>query len=427
MTDKFTAAMAAQYGMADDYDAVIRGDLEPVRADGSNLRRSPTELPLTADPFGTPASIAAERESVRFAKQRGRKPRGQPMMDHNHSVVVQNRLFTPLFDRAVIVPAHNEEATIEQTITEIHAHLPEAVVVVVCNACEDSTYTLAREKLSALADTCTYVLLHEPRRGKARALRAGMSAVNARAYAWIDADLTYPFSSLESMFYMVEEKGIDMVCGDRITGGGYAAQNTRQGHSLGNQMVARMLRSLFPSETRLKDPLTGLRVMNSSVVDGYALTCTGFEVEVDISAFCLDHGMMVTETPIDYYSRPTGSVSKLNTWKDGWRVGKNMVKLCRHYRPMQFFSILAGTFFLLGLMAGVPPVMDYINSQYVYRVPLAILATGLELVAFILFCCGLVLDSMADTSKRNIERDFARSKRLGGRIHQPAAATEPQP
>lgn len=420
--NRFTAAMASELGLLEDVEAFKRGDLEPVRADGSNLRRSPLDMPQTADPFGTPASIAAEQAAVKSRRDADRRPRGQPQMDVNQSVVVQNRLLAPLFDRAVVIPAHNEEATIEQTIALVHDAQPNAVVVVVCNACDDDTYPRAKAALMLLQATCTYVVLHEPRRGKARALRAGMSAVNAKAYAWIDADLTYPFSSLESMFYMVEEKNVDMVCGDRISGGGYDAQNTRSGHAFGNRMVRRMLRSLFPSETRLKDPMTGLRVMNSAVADSYALTCTGFEVEVDISAFCLDHQMMVSETPIDYFERPTGSVSKLNTWRDGWRVTANMVKMCRHYRPLQFFSILAGVFALMGLMAGVPPVIDYIRSDYVYRVPLAILATGLELIAFILFCCGLVLDSMSDTAKRHIEREFARAKRLSGRIHQPFAS-----
>lgn len=318
---------------------------------------------------------------------------------------------TVIVDRAIIIPAHNEERTIVSVIRTLHTAQPHSVLVVVCNACSDDTYPLARDTLRSLPETTGYVLLREDRPGKTMALRAGMASVNARAYAWIDADETYPASALEALFYMVEAQLCDMACGDRISSGAYDDQNVRKGHSFGNRLVRGMLSWCFRSSQPLRDPMTGLRVMNAAMAEAYAMTCSGFEVEIDISAFALNHRMRVVETAIDYFERPAGSQSKLNTWQDGSHIVLNMVRMMRIYRPLAYFGIIGMAFLAAGLLAGVAPIADFVQTGQVIHLPRAVLATGCILLAFIQLMCGLVLDALSDGQRREVERNFSHAKR----------------
>lgn len=309
--------------------------------------------------------------------------------------------------RAILVPAYNEAQTIAGTLRDLARHQPSAFIVVIDNASRDETSAIAERVLRE--ERLQGVVIHEPRKGKANALRAGMSRVDARTYAWIDADETYPASELEAMFVAVEQGDADMVCGDRLSHGKYAAENKRAFHGFGNDLVRRLITGMFGRE--VADPMTGLRVMSCAVAHAYPLLPQGFEVEVDLTAFALDNRLQLIETPVDYRDRPAGSVSKLNTFRDGLRVLMRLANLYRHYRPMAFFSAAALTIAMVSLILGSVPVTEFFRTGYIAHIPTSILASGIGVIAVIVFMAGLVLDSVSLRSRQQIEQAFASIRR----------------
>lgn len=309
--------------------------------------------------------------------------------------------------RAILVPAYNEALTIAGTLRDLAEHQPSAFIVVIDNASKDDTSAIAAAALAEYG--LQGLVLHEPRKGKANALRAGMSRVDARVYAWIDADQTYPAAALEAMFRQVELGEADMVCGDRLSRGRYAAENKRPFHGLGNDLVRNLIGGMFGRE--VADPMTGLRVMSCAVAHAYPLLPQGFEVEVDLTAFALDNRLQLIETPIDYRDRPAGSFSKLSTFRDGFRVLVRLANLYRHYRPMAFYGAAALTLAVVSLVFGSVPVTEFIRTGYIAHLPTSILAAGIGVIAVVILVSGLVLDSVALRSRQQIEQAFAAIRR----------------
>lgn len=309
--------------------------------------------------------------------------------------------------RVVVVPAYNEAQTVAGTLRDLARHQPDAYVVVVDNASTDGTADIAERVLRE--EGMRGVVLREPRKGKANALRAAMSRVDARVYAWIDADQTYPASALEAMFRLVEDGDADMVCGDRQAGGRYARENKRPLHGFGNRLVRRLIGVMFGRE--VADPMTGLRVMSCAVAHSYPLLPQGFEVEVDLTAFALDNRLQLVEIPVAYRDRPAGSASKLNTLRDGARVLMRLANLYRHYRPMAFYGGLAILLSVLSVLLGAVPVTEFLRTGYIAHVPTAILASGIGVIAVVVLVAGLVLDSVALRSRQQIEQAFAAMRR----------------
>lgn len=309
--------------------------------------------------------------------------------------------------RAIIVPAYNEEATLAATLHELAVHQPHALLVIVDNASTDATFEVAQR--AVIEHRLQAVVLREPRKGKANALRAGMAAVDALSYAWIDADLTYPADTLETMFALVERGEADMVCGDRLSSGAYASENKRAFHNLGNALVTHLIGTMFGQG--IADPMTGLRVMSRAVVDAYPMLPQGFEIEVDLTSFALDSRFRVVELPIAYRDRPAGSVSKLNTFRDGFRVVTRVLNLFRHYRPLQFYLWAASGVAAMSATLGAVPVIEFLRTGQILHLPTAILASGVGIIAFVLLVAGLVLDSVALRSRQQIEQSFAAVRR----------------
>jgi hypothetical protein len=173
---------------------------------------------------------------------------------------------------------------------------------------------------------------------------------------------------------------------------------------LGNKLVRHLVNRLF--ESSLIDIMSGYRVFNRKFVKLYPILVEGFEIETDMSMYALDKRFKIVEIPVEYKDRPNGSFSKLNTFSDGWRVINTIFNILRYYRPLYFFGYLSLILASLGLMAGAPVILDYLLYKYINHVPLAILATGLEISAFLFFSIGLVLDSLAHQERLNFERQL---------------------
>jgi hypothetical protein len=189
------------------------------------------------------------------------------------------------------------------------------------------------------------------------------------------------------------ENGYDMVIGDRISNGSYQKVINRRFHEFGNSLVLRLVNKFF--DGNLSDILSGYRGFSKRFVTSYPMLVSGFEIETDITLFALYHRLKVCEIPIGYNARPDGSFSKLNTISDGAKVVFTFFQIIRYYRPLYWFSSVGLLFALLGLIAAYPVINEWIATRYISHIPLAILATGFELVAFIFFCIGLILDSIS--------------------------------
>ena len=303
---------------------------------------------------------------------------------------------------AIILPAHNEEFTIEGTIRSFHKHLPEAEIWVVNNNSTDSTAKIAHEIQKVLGYKGG--VLNELRLGKSNAVRRAFYEIKSDIYILTDADMTYPAERMRDLLEPVLVGNADMVVGDRHSAGHYAAENKRFLHGFGNRLVRDLINFLF--RTNLLDIMSGYRVLSAHFVRNYPILVEGFELETDMTLYALDKRFRIIEIPVEYRDRPEGSRSKLNTIRDGSKVIFTIVKILRYYRPLLFFGSLAFLFGFSGFLAGIPVLKDWINKHYIYHIPLAILASGLEISAMLAIAIGLILDSINHQEKCLFEREM---------------------
>ena len=299
---------------------------------------------------------------------------------------------------AIILPAHNEELTIRETIEDFHKYCPTGTIVVVNNNSQDQTETIAKATLERLK--CGF-LLRERRQGKGFAVRSGLKAIKADIYVLADADTTYKAKDLEKLLQPILLDDADMVVGDRFALNHYQKENTRMFHNLGNKLVITLINLLF--KAKLHDIMSGYRVFSRNFIQSFPLMSVGFELETEMTLHALDSRMRVQEVPITYVNRPAGSFSKLHTFHDGTKVLSLIVMIFKDYRPFLFFSSLSCVFFLLALYAGSPVILEYVQTKYIAHIPLAILATGLVLLAVNSFTAGIILETLVRFHRKEWE------------------------
>lgn len=302
---------------------------------------------------------------------------------------------------AVILPCYNEEITIAKVVREFKEALPSSEVYVFDNNSTDKT---AEHATQAGA-----IVVKSPRQGKGNVVRHMFDEVKADIYIMCDGDDTYPVNAVHDLIRLLDSGRADMVVGLR---GSYSKASFRRFHTFGNRLVAVLISKLF--NTKLKDILSGYRIFSRDFVESVSLTSTGFEIETELTLQTLSRGLSIKELPINYGERPEGSSSKLNTFSDGYRILKSILILFKDYKPLIFFSGLS--LLLLGgtILAGILPVMDYVRHQYVYHVPLAVLAAGLGSLSAITLSVGLILDTICKYHKETAE-SFRRILRQNNR------------
>ena len=291
---------------------------------------------------------------------------------------------------AVIIPAYNEELTIREVILGFHRAAPEADIVVINNNSRDATLEIAEKTFRE--NSISGKVMTESRQGKAYAVRKAFQETEASVYVMVDADLTYSAGELDKLIRPVAEGQADMIVGDRLSGGTYSKQNKRAFHGFGNHLVRDMINGIF--RAKLKDIMSGYRVFSRKFVKNFPILSEGFEIETEMTLHALDKRFQIVEIPTPYVDRPAGSESKLNTFKDGFRVIRTIIGIFKNYRPMVFFGILALLCLGLSMLAGIPPVLEYLQYHYVYKVPSAVLAMGLAILAILLGAVGLILDTV---------------------------------
>lgn len=299
---------------------------------------------------------------------------------------------------AILIPCYNEEQTIGAVIDEFQSELPDAAIYVYDNNSKDKTSEVARAH-GAIVRT-------ETRQGKGFVLRSMFRDIDADCYVVVDGDLTYPATFVHELIEPVIQGNANMVIGDRLSNGTYTDENKRAFHDLGNNLVKNTINFLYKSD--VKDIMTGYRAFDPLFVKTMPVMSPGFEIETEMTIHALDKRLNVKEVPIDYQDRPEGSESKLNTYSDGFKVLRKIFTLFKEYKPLSFFTIWSVLFLVLGLAAGVPVIVEFVQTQFVEKVPSAILAVGLILLSVLSLICGLILDTVASSQKKQYEVELNR-------------------
>ena len=294
-------------------------------------------------------------------------------------------------DIAILLPAWNEALTVRETICGFHEALPQARIYIIDNNSTDATGDIARATLAEHG--IAGAVLYEKRQGKGNAVRRAFLEVDADVYLMADADCTYPPSQAWALIEPVLAGRADMVVGDRHSGGDYRRENTRPLHNFGNNLVQWLVNAVSGSD--FVDIMSGYRAMSRAFVRSYPLLVEGFQIETDLSLFAAQSRFRVAEVPVRYVDRPEGSFSKLNTLRDGMRVLLTIFRIVRFYKPLFFFAACSMVLALLGLALGMPVIWEYMEHKYIYKVPTAILASALEILAMVLLSVGLNLDALA--------------------------------
>ncbi|MDV9191817.1 glycosyltransferase family 2 protein [Streptomyces sp. SR27] len=281
---------------------------------------------------------------------------------------------------ACVVPCYNEEAAIGKVVRDLRAALPEAVIYVYDNASTDNTIA---EALKAGA-----IVRQEPRKGKGNVIRRAFADVEADALLIIDGDDTYDATRAREMVDLLFEGPYDHIVGARreITDTAY-----RAGHAVGNKMLTGAVRSLFGND--VSDMLSGYRVFSRRFIKSFPALSREFETETEMTVHALSLRLPTAELEVDFKDRPAGSVSKLRTYRDGWRILKLILGLARRQRPSLFHSTIAGLLALVSLAMGVPVIAEFLESGTVPRFPTAILAASVMIIAVLVLLVGYILES----------------------------------
>jgi len=301
---------------------------------------------------------------------------------------------------AVLIPCHNEAATIFEVVRDFRASLPPAVVYVYDNASTDSTALLASEA-GAIVHT-------EPLLGKGNVVRRMFADIEADIYVMVDGDGTYDAAHAPILVEHLVQGGLDMVNCARQAAGGNAY---RPGHRLGNRVLSGLVARVFGR--RLTDMLSGYRVMSRRFVKSFPALSTGFEIETELTVHALELRVPLAEIGAPYFSRASGSASKLNTVSDGMRILAVILHLVKEERPMQFFASIFAVLAATSIGLAIPVVVRFLETGLVYRLPTAVLATGLMIVAFLSLTCGLILDTVT-RGRRELKRLLYLAARQSG-------------
>lgn len=290
----------------------------------------------------------------------------------------------------MLIPCYNEAVTVAKVVADVRHALPAARIVVCDNNSTDDTANIARE---AGAQVVT-----ESRQGKGNVLRTLFRNIDADCYIIIDGDDTYPVDQLPQMANMVLNEGVDMVIGDRISTS-YLQVNKRRYHNSGNLFLRFLINKMFNSS--VPDILSGLRALSPTFVKNFPILSHGFEIETEMTIYALDNNFALRSIPVAYNNRPEGSTSKLNTFSDGFKVIKKAFSLFIHFKPLLFFSILAGVLFLAGAIGMIPVFVEYFATGLVPRFPTLIVCCFVILLSLLLLVCGLILE-VANTRHKQL-------------------------
>ena len=252
---------------------------------------------------------------------------------------------------AVLIPCYNEAKTIKKVVEDFKKELPEATIYVYDNNSKDGTDKIAKEAGA--------IVKYETRQGKGNVIRTMFREIDAEVYVMVDGDNTYPAESAREMVNAVLDEGVDMVIGDRLSST-YFQENKRPFHNIGNVTVRALINRIYKSDIR--DVMTGLRAFSYKFVKTFPVLSKGFEIETEMTIHAVDKNYHLVEIPVDYKDRPEGSVSKLNTYKDGFKVLKTIATTFLTIIPILIgiSRIYLGVHYLTDIIAGILLAIIYL-------------------------------------------------------------------
>ncbi len=300
---------------------------------------------------------------------------------------------------AVLIPCYNEAQNIEKVVTDFKRVLPNAVIYVYDNNSTDGTAEIA-EKAGA-------VVRHEYKQGKGNVIRRMFRDIDAKCYIMADGDDTYPAEAAPELVRPIIEKNADMVVGDRLSST-YFKENKRPFHNCGNNFVRKCINSFFHSN--IQDIMTGYRAFGYNFVKTFPVISKGFEIETEMSIHAIDKNMYVENVVIDYRDRAEGSVSKLNTYSDGFKVLMTILRLYKNYRPLRFFGTISICLALLSIGFFIPVFIDFMKTGLVDRIPTLVVCGFTMIAALQSLFAGMILSCITQKNRHDFEIDLIRSQ-----------------
>ncbi len=293
---------------------------------------------------------------------------------------------------AVLIPCYNEAKTIKKVVQDFKKELPEATIYVYDNNSKDGTDEIAREAGA--------IVRYEKKQGKGNVIRSMFRDIDAKCYIMIDGDNTYPAENAREMCNKILKENVDMVVGDRLSST-YFTENKRPFHNTGNVLVRKLINLIYKSNIR--DVMTGYRAFSYQFVKTFPVLSKGFEIETEMTIHALDKNMDVENVIVGYRDRPNGSVSKLNTFSDGFKVIKTIVTLYKNYKPLSFFTWIAVVLSIFGLAFLIPVLMDYFKTGLVPKMPSFVASVFFFICAIQAAFSGVILETMIKKSKQDFE------------------------
>jgi len=293
---------------------------------------------------------------------------------------------------AILIPCYNEEKTIEKVITDFKEVFPEATLYVYDNNSTDRT--------AEIAEANGAVVRKEHKQGKGNVIRRMFREIDAECYLMVDGDDTYSAKHARKMADEILINKVDMCVGDRLSST-YFKENKRLFHNFGNKLVRFLINFLFKS--KIKDVMSGYRAFSYQFVKLFPVMSQGFQIETEMVIHALDKRFLLKEIEIEYRDRPIGSISKLNTYSDGFKVVKIIFVLFKEYYPLLFFSFLFLLLFTISMVMLIPVLVEYIETLLVPRFPTLIVSVFFMLAAIQSLFTGLILDVIVQKDRKNFE------------------------
>jgi glycosyltransferase involved in cell wall biosynthesis len=282
---------------------------------------------------------------------------------------------------AVLVPCYNEGQTVASVVRDFRDALPGAPIYVYDNNSSDDTV--------AKAQAAGAIVRSERSQGKGNVIRRMFADIEADIYIMVDGDDTYDAAAAPTLISHMLVNNLDMVNGERIH---EHEKAYRMGHQFGNRLLTGLVAAFFRREFR--DMLSGLKVFSRRYVKSFPALTRGFDIETELTVHALEMRMAVRELPVKYKERPEGSVSKLNTFRDGWRILNTIGRLLKEERPLQFFSAVAGVLVVMATALSIPLIITFLDTGLVPRLPTAVLVVGIFVTATLSFTAALILDTV---------------------------------
>lgn len=300
---------------------------------------------------------------------------------------------------AVLIPCYNESLTIAKVIQDYKKELPEATIYVYDNNSTDATAEIAKAEGA--------IVCHEYMQGKGNVIRRMFREIDAKSYLLVDGDNTYPAHHARDMIDCILNKRAEMVIGDRLSNT-YYTENKRRFHNFGNNLVRSCINTLFKSD--IKDIMTGYRAFSFSFVKTFPVLSTGFEIETEMTIHAIANNMRIESVLVDYRDRPEGSVSKLNTYSDGFKVLKTIGRLFRNYKPLSLFFSISILLTVIAVCMFTPILYNYFITGLVPKFPTLIVAGFIEVAALQSLFTGLTLSSIVDKNRQDFEKEFVQTE-----------------